>query len=66
MLLHWSKNWQSIPTCTSDEDDVDEVEDCNTSGMPFQQLSFLLQSVELADVPPDNFLPPSELLVLVS
>ena len=34
MLLHWSKKFWSVKTCKTDEDDGDEVEDSNTSGMP--------------------------------
>ena len=32
MHLHWSKRWGSVPTCTTDDDDVNEVVDCKTSG----------------------------------
>ena len=34
ILLHWSKNWWSVPTCTTEEEDDMETVDCNTSGMP--------------------------------
>ena len=27
-------NFGSVPTCATDEDDVDDIVDCNTSGMP--------------------------------
>ena len=30
MLLHWSKNWGSVPTCPSNEEHVYEVVGCNT------------------------------------
>ena len=35
---------RSVPTCTTDEDDSDEIEDCNTSGMP-SHTAFLLPQV---------------------
>ena len=34
MFFHWYKKCGSVPTCTIEEDDADEVENCNTSGMP--------------------------------
>ena len=34
MLLHWSTNWENVPTFTMDEHDVDGVVDWNTPGMP--------------------------------
>ena len=33
MLLHWSKNVGSVPTCRTDEDDGEDVVDCITSGI---------------------------------
>ena len=39
----------SVPTCTMDEDDVDEVVDCNTSGMPLPTFPFFLEFLELSD-----------------
>ena len=35
------KNSGSVPICTMYEDDMDEVVDCNTSGMP-SPMAFLL------------------------
>ena len=32
-LLYSSKKWESVPICTMDEHDFDEVVDCNTSGI---------------------------------
>ena len=32
MILHWSKMFGSVPICTTDEDEGDEVVNCNTSG----------------------------------
>ena len=35
------KNLGSIPTCTTEEDDVQEVVDCSISGMPSSMASLL-------------------------
>ena len=37
MLLQWSMNFESVPTCTTDEDD----ENCDTSGTMFPMAPFL-------------------------
>ena len=34
MLLHWSKNWGSVPTCTKEEEEGGDVVGYNISGMP--------------------------------
>ena len=41
MLLHWSKNWESVSNYMMDEGDVYEVADCNTSGISSSLLPFL-------------------------
>ena len=35
MFLHDSKNWGSVPTCTTEEDDHDEIVASNTLGMQY-------------------------------
>ena len=57
-VQHWSKNQGSVPTYTADEDDVDEVVDSNTSKIPSPLLPFFLESVEIENTPPDDYLPP--------
>ena len=36
------KKWGRIPTCTTDEDDVNEVVDCSTLGTLYPTIPFLL------------------------
>ena len=58
MLLHWSKNWGSVQTCTTEEDDDgdgDRVVDYHTSGMPTLWLPFFQELVELADTTTNIF-----------
>ena len=38
MIIDWSENRQSVPTCTTDEDDV---LDFNTSGLPSPMAAIL-------------------------
>ena len=58
MLLHLPRNWEGFQPAKLNEDDIDEVLDCNTSGIPSLIAPFYLESVELADAPPDDFLSP--------
>ena len=60
MLLHSSKNYGSVLTCTTDEYDGGEVVDCNTSGFPSQWLPFILESVELVNAPQVTSCQPDE------
>ena len=56
-----------VPTCTIDEDYIEEVVDCIPSGMLSPWLPFFLASEKLVEVPPpDDSLPFRQLSVLVS
>ena len=47
--VHWSKKLGRVSTCTTDQADVNEVVDCNTSGMAFPQAPFFLKFTELSN-----------------
>ena len=58
MPLNWSKNFGSIPTFTTDEDNSDEVGDCNTAGTPSLMAPLLPRVGGTGRCTPTYFLPP--------
>ena len=67
MLLHWSKKWESIPTCKTADEDDEEAVDCDTSGVLTPMVPILPVSVEPADtLPPADFLTPGWVSVPLS
>ena len=41
MVLHLSKNYESVPTCTIEEDEVDDVKDCTILGISYAMIPIL-------------------------
>ena len=66
MLLHCSKIFESVETCTKDKDDGAEVVDCNTSGMLSLMVPLLTRVNGTGGYTLVDFLPPWWLLLVVS
>ena len=57
MLLHWSKNFRSVPTHTTNENDGDEVVDHNASEGPSPTVPFFPRISGTGRHTPSDFLP---------